>query len=260
LNRNIKTVNRLLDGSDGADFPLNPADQKLFWVIQKLHRQQCYMHKNHVHKVDDRIVRLSQPHVRPIVRGKAGRDVEFGAKISVAIVDKELFLDHLSWDNYNEGQYLKAQVERFRERFGYYPAAVLGDKIYGNRDNRKYLKSLGIEFLGHRLGRRPRMTPEIRKLRSEYFKRNRIEGGFGLAKRRFGMDRIKARRPDTSVSWICSILFVMNLIRWLMDHFFVRISEMLYDRCFALIGYLKEQLRLYFDLLFGGKGRFLLFQ
>jgi len=65
-------------------------------VIQELHRQQSFIHKNRIYKVDDQIVSLSQPHVRPIVRGRAGRDVEFGAKISIAIVDKELFLHPLS--------------------------------------------------------------------------------------------------------------------------------------------------------------------
>ncbi|MHC5596709.1 MAG: hypothetical protein ACYTXC_12335 [Nostoc sp.] len=28
--------------------------------------------------IDDRIVSLTQPHIRPIVRGKAGKAVEFG--------------------------------------------------------------------------------------------------------------------------------------------------------------------------------------
>ena len=51
-------------------------------VIKKVYDQQRFMHKNRVNRVDDRIVSISQPHVRPIVRGKAGKNVEFGAKIS----------------------------------------------------------------------------------------------------------------------------------------------------------------------------------
>ena len=34
--------------------------------------------------VDYRIVSLNQPHIRPIVRGKAGKAVEFGAKLSAS--------------------------------------------------------------------------------------------------------------------------------------------------------------------------------
>ena len=39
------------------------------------------MYDNHTHSVPDRIVSVSQPFIRPIVRGKAGKPVEFGAKL-----------------------------------------------------------------------------------------------------------------------------------------------------------------------------------
>lgn len=40
-------------------------------VIKELYRQQQYMYKNKTHRVENRIVSISQPHVRPIVRGKS---------------------------------------------------------------------------------------------------------------------------------------------------------------------------------------------
>lgn len=45
----------------------------------------CY--DNHTHKVENRIVSLSQPHLRPIVRGKTKAPVEFGAKLDISVVD-----------------------------------------------------------------------------------------------------------------------------------------------------------------------------
>lgn len=69
-------------------------------------------------RVDQRIVSLSQPYVRPIVRGKAGKPTEFGAKLSVSCVDNYVFLHRLSWENFNESQDLKAQVENFKETYG----------------------------------------------------------------------------------------------------------------------------------------------
>ena len=69
-------------------------------------------------RVDQRIVSLSQPHVRPIVRGKAGKPTEFGAKLSVSCVDNYVFLHRLSWENFNESQDLKAQGENFKETYG----------------------------------------------------------------------------------------------------------------------------------------------
>ncbi|WP_419566105.1 hypothetical protein [Ruthenibacterium lactatiformans] len=49
-------------------------------TIRKIYEQQKYMYDNHTHSVEDRIVSVSQPFVRPIVRGKAGKPVEFGMK------------------------------------------------------------------------------------------------------------------------------------------------------------------------------------
>ena len=53
------------------------------------------MFEQRTQRVDGRIVSLTQPHVRPIVRGKAGAKVEFVAKISASLDDGYFFLDHL---------------------------------------------------------------------------------------------------------------------------------------------------------------------
>jgi len=48
------------------------------------------------------------PEVRPKVRGKAARNVEFGVKLGVGITEEGLSqLDKLSWDAYNESTGLK---------------------------------------------------------------------------------------------------------------------------------------------------------
>ena len=73
-------------------------------TIKEVHEQQCYMYTNGVNIVDNRIVSVSQPQVRPIVRGKAGKATEFGAKISLSVSVGFCFLDRLSWDNYNESK------------------------------------------------------------------------------------------------------------------------------------------------------------
>jgi hypothetical protein len=56
-------------------------------VIRELVRQQKMMYDTRSHRVEGRIVRISQPHVRPIVRGKAKANVEFGAKVAIGMVD-----------------------------------------------------------------------------------------------------------------------------------------------------------------------------
>ncbi len=113
------------------------------------------MFQTKTHRIDDRIVSISQPHVRPIVRGKVHTNVEFGAKLSLSLVDGWAFLDNLKWDAYHEGNDLPTSVERYVERNGVYPEAVLADQIYLTRENRKYCKKRGIRLSGPKLGRPP---------------------------------------------------------------------------------------------------------
>jgi IS5 family transposase len=117
-------------------------------VISEVLRQQQWMYDQRSRRIDDRIVSISQPHVRPIKRGKAGADTEFGAKVSISLVDGVSFVDRISWDNFNEGIDLIGQIESYRIRFGHYPKSVHADKIYRNRDNRKYCKKHNIDYPG----------------------------------------------------------------------------------------------------------------
>jgi hypothetical protein len=96
LGRNIRTLNFLLDAYE--TIPLRKKELKYFYVIQTLYEQQLVMYRTKTHRVDDRIVSIHQPHVRPIVRGKSKADVEFGAKIHLSLIDGISFLDELSWD------------------------------------------------------------------------------------------------------------------------------------------------------------------
>jgi hypothetical protein len=102
--RNIRTLNFLPDAYE--TIPLGKKELKYFYVIQTLYEQQLVMYRTKTHRVDDRIVSIHQPHVRPIVRGKSNADVEFGAKIHLSLIDGISFLDELSWDAFNEGGHL----------------------------------------------------------------------------------------------------------------------------------------------------------
>jgi len=217
--RNIKTIKKMMSPELGKPIPLGPRDLRTFWISQEICRQQKQMYETKSHKVSDRIVSLAQPYVRPIVRGKAGKRTEFGAKISASVVNSYVFLDHLSWDAFNESTDLTDQVEVYNDRFGFYPEEVIADAIYGTRKNREYLKGLGIEFSGKALGRPPKLTEEEAKLKRKKRKaqaglRNQIEGKFGEGKRKYDLDLVKAKTMRTSESWIASVFFVMNIARW----------------------------------------------
>ncbi len=82
---------------------------------------------------------LGQAHVRPIVRGKARCNVEFGAKISISVTDDEFtFLDQLGFDLYDEGEDLKAHARTYRRLYGHYPKVICVVQIYRTRSNRAF--------------------------------------------------------------------------------------------------------------------------
>jgi hypothetical protein len=207
LRRNIKSLHTLLDVYSAI--PLNRHQHKYLLVIQTLYEQQYQMYQTQTHSIEHRIVSIHQPHVRPIVRGKTNAQVEFGSKIQVSLMNGYAFLDELSWDAFNEGGRLLSSVQKYKARFGYYPAEVLADKIYCNRDNRAELKRLGIKLKAKPLGR-PKAVEEKHVSPGE---RNPIEGKFGQAKTAYGMNRIKARLSKTSQSWIATIVMVLNLVK-----------------------------------------------
>jgi hypothetical protein len=223
LRRNLKSINGLLDKSPGMSFPLETRDQRIFWVIQHIYDQQTKMYKEHIHSVDNRIVNIYQPYVRPIVRGKDKAQVEFGSKLGVSIQNGYARINTLSWEAYNESTDLKKQVEDYKRLNGHYPKVVITDKIYGNRDNRQWLKDLGIRYSGKPLGRpsAKNQTPyQKRKYRQEQGMRNEVEGKFGQGKNGYNLSKIRARAARTSESWIAAIFFVMNLVKFSKEFLF----------------------------------------
>ena len=96
LRRNLKSIDQL---SKAVELTvLSPKQYRELLIISEVHRQQQLMYDQRSRRVDDRIVSISQPHVRPIKRGKAANDTEFGAKLSVSMVDGYAFVDRTSWD------------------------------------------------------------------------------------------------------------------------------------------------------------------
>lgn len=222
LRRNLKHIDALLDYfPQGTPLPLPRWLLYRYWVIQHLFVQQWEMYRNKSRRCDNRIVSISQPYVRPIIRGKLNKSVEFGSKLSVSLTSEGIArVDYLRWDAFHEGHDLPRQVEDYRTRYGHYPQAVLGDPIYGTRANRHYLKQRGIRFAGKPLGRPKKVTEanreELKQLkaqrREEYLQRIPIEGKFGQGKNGYALNYIRAKRADTSSAWINSIFLVMNLL------------------------------------------------
>lgn len=185
----------------------------VYLTIQKLYEQQKYMYDNKTHQVADRIVSLSQPYLRPMVRGKAKAPVEFGAKYDISIDEKgHARLEKISFDPYNESTIFMDTIERYHKRTGHYPERVLVDQIYRTRENRRYCKEHGIRMSGPGLGRpkagKPKNTKEEEQDNTD---RIEVERFFSKEKRCSGAGLIMTKLEETTLASIALSVFVTNL-------------------------------------------------
>lgn len=210
IRRNLGYIDNLMKNYDR----LSDRQKTELETIRQLYAQQKQMIDNHTHTVEDRIVSISQPHVRPIVRGKAATKTEFGAKVAISVIGGYAFVDNISWDAYNESSDLIPAIEKYRKKYGCYPEAVMVDKLYRTRDNINYCSQRGIRISGPRLGR-PKQDETYDKKQAYIDSgiRNAVEGKFGIGKIRYGLSRVMAKLKDTSETSISLAFLAMNLVK-----------------------------------------------
>ena len=215
LKRNLTSIDTLTS-CGGCLLAAGRAIVQKLLVVSELVRQQTILYHSESKSISDRIVSLTQAHVRPIVRGKARSNVEFGAKISISVTGDGLtFLDRLSFNPYNEGEDLRAQALAYRRRHGCYPEVICADQIYRTRSNRAFCQRHAIRLSGPRLGR-PKSDPELVAAEKKQFiddqrQRNAVEGKIGECKRRYGLGLIREKLIATQGSSIAMNILVMNL-------------------------------------------------
>ena len=208
VRRDLRYIDEFLE----QGMELNSKQLERLAVIRKVYEQQDYMYCNHTHKVPDRIVSISQPYIRPIVRGKAKNPTEFGAKLDLSIDNGFARIEKLSFNPYNESEVLISAIEQYYERNGHYPERVLVDKIYRNRKNINYCKLHNIRLSGSTLGRPKKDSSVDKKL--EYIDsvdRIEVERAFSLAKRSFGLGLITTKLESTTRSSIVLSIIAMNI-------------------------------------------------
>ena len=218
VERNVRLINEYKDKVSLS--VLSKKQRKDLWVIGELVRQQRELYRTDSWSIEGRILSISKPWVRPIARGKARGMFEFGAKLSISLVDGMAEIHRLSWEPYNECKDLKGQIERYKQRYGRYPEAVCADKIYRTRENLQYCQEYGIRLSGPKLGRPFKETEKNKKRIREQKKieqedestRIAVEGKFGEAKRRYTLDCIGTKLKETSETSIMMVFLVMNIM------------------------------------------------
>lgn len=146
---------------------------------------------------------------------KASAPAEFGAKLDLSIENRMARIEKFSFEAYNESEVLQDAVNRFYERNGCYPEAVLADTIYRTRDNLNYCKEHGIRLSGPALGRQSKSQKAASK-KQQYIDsvdRIEVERSFSLCKRKFGLGCITTKREDTTKTSVYLSVLAMNLDR-----------------------------------------------
>ena len=222
VRRDISYVERYLEM--GCELPKKWIDK--YATVQQLYQQQKYMYDNKTHRVENRIVSISQPYVRPIVRGKAKAPVEFGSKYDVSIDEKgHARLEKISFNPYNESTIFRDVIERYKVRTGHYPERVLVDQIYRTKENRTYCKEHNIRMSGPKLGR-PTKDPDASRTEKktenqDNSDRIEVERFFSLEKRCYGAGMIMTKLMETSLASVCLSILVANLFCTLKASFFL---------------------------------------
>jgi len=228
-----------VDWLEENGYPASEKQKERLKTIDQVYAQQKYMYEEDIHTVPNRIVSISQPFVRPIVRGKAAAPVEFGAKLDISVVNGLGRIEKISFESYNESEMLPDVVGRYRDREGHYPERVLADKIYRNRKNLQYCKEHGIRLSGPALGRPKKGMHPDRKL--EYIDnadRVEVERAFSLSKRSFGLGLIRTKLEVTTRGAIALSILAMNLsklakaflrqkLEWIFSRYRIKIREII---------------------------------
>lgn len=231
-----------IEGFFARGYTLRQRDLEMLFTIQELYTQQKYMYDNNVHRVDDRIVSLHMPFIRPIVRGKTNKPVEFGPKFDMSLDENGIArIEKFSFDAYNEAGTLQDAVETYRSRTGHYPERVLADQIYRNRDNRKYCRDHGIRLSGPKLGRRnsdPELAAEERRIEyQDNTDRIEVERSFSRSKHSFGLGLIVTKLEETVQTSVALSVFVSNLFKILGAAQALFWALLLYGRCIVIRWY-----------------------
>ena len=186
--------------------------QRRFSVIQTVLEQGKNLFAGK--KVSNRIVSIDRHYLRPIIRGKETKSVEFGAKVNNIQIDGISFIEHISFKDFNEGVRLKDCIRLQQQLTRVRVKALVADSIYANNANRKFCTKYHISTSFKRKGRAAKDEPLRKILRSELSRERatRLEGSFGTQKQHYSLARIKARNRKTEVLWIFFGIHTANAV------------------------------------------------
>lgn len=161
------------------------------------------------------IVSIDKPYIRPIVRGKETKSVEFGAKLHKLQIDGISFIEHISYDAFNEGVRLEKTIRRAQDLTHCQVKIIGADSIYATNSNRNYVSRAGIKTDFKPKGRAGKHRKHKEQLAQMITKEraSRLEGSFGTDKNYYLLNKIKARTKPTETFWIFIGIHTSNALK-----------------------------------------------
>lgn len=183
-------------------------------TVRTILQQQRYHYEQPSRRVPHRIVSLYKPYLRPIVRGKENKPVEFGAKVHQMQVGGCNFIEHLDFEAFNEGTRLKKAVWKHRQWFG--PVRQLAaDDIYAKNANRTWCREQGITTSFKPKGNQGADKEQKSAMRNtlSIVRSTILEGSFGNEKNHYLLRKVRARTQLTEVAWIFFGVHTANAVK-----------------------------------------------
>lgn len=114
-------------------------------VWKEILKQQWEMIKNKTNKVKNRIISYSKPYLRPIVKWKKGKKVQYGAKAQIWMIWwKVAVAVGYTWDNEHDWKWIKKWLEKVENVRWKSPGELWYDKWWRNQEAYEYLSEKGI--------------------------------------------------------------------------------------------------------------------
>lgn len=183
-------------------------------TIGAIYGQQLMKFQNPDKKIKHRIVSLFKPYVRPIIRGKEIKKVEFGAKVNISQVDGINFIEHLNFEAFHEGIRMWKSILKHNKRFSKC-SQYAGDQIYANNKNRKFATKRKIATNFKKKGKASKIEDQKKIMREELGRARAtiLEGSFGNEKNHYGLRKIKGRSKFTEIAWIFFGIHTANAVK-----------------------------------------------
>ena len=215
LGKILEEIRNMMREHEDEDL-LTLSEQSTLDIITKVYRQQKKHFDNNDSResIPDRIVSISKPYVRPIVRGKEVKNVEFGAKCNNILVDGISFIEKLSFNAFSEGTSLAHCIKMHKRLFKTDAKKIGGDTGYAGTSNRNLCNELGIQTSFVKRGRPSAEKKEKDFIRQELarVRATAMEGSFGTQKEHYAMRRIKARKKKTEILYIFFGIHTANVV------------------------------------------------